>query len=172
MMNVHKLNREVLNLPEAHPARRFLCAFMECRRDCIGLEASDEPIDQEWFSESSGEKWSYSKFAYKFLAFDVVLDGWLTHAAHRTSNEQHCLDQLVRWRELLGECQVAAECDSNRAILPIIRQVLRMFDLWEQCILARDAATDVAYPRRVHRDLYPQEPDETEGDTGGRGLFS
>jgi hypothetical protein len=161
-MHVHKLNREILDLPESHPARRFLCAFMECCRDCIGLEASDDPIDQQWFSESRGEVWSYSKFAYTYLAFDIVLDGWLTHSPQRTPNEQHWLNQLVHWRELLDECKLAAECNDNRDILPVIQQVLRMFDLWEQCILARDTTSAEAYPRRASRDLYPEEADETE----------
>jgi hypothetical protein len=160
-VHVHKLNQEIFELPESHPARRFLLAFMECRRDCIGLEASDDPIDQEWFSQSDREVWSYSKFAYKYLAFDIVLEGWLTHAPRRTPNEQHCLNQLVRWRELMSECEIAAECDNNHTIIPIIHQVLHMFDLWEQCIMARDAATEKEYPRRVHRDLYPMEEDET-----------
>ena len=77
-------------------------------------------------------------------------------------NEQHWLDQLVRWRELLGECKMAAEYDNNRVILAIIDRVLRMFDLWEQCILARDTAPDEAYPRWASRDFYPQDADGTE----------
>jgi len=53
--------------------------------------------------------WSYSGFAYMYLSFDIVLDGWLTHAAQRTPDEQYWLDQFPRWRELLGECKSAAE---------------------------------------------------------------
>ena len=156
-MQVDNLNQEILNLPESHTARRFLRACIECRRDCVGREASDDPIDQEWFSESDGRVWSYHEFAYKFLSFDIVLDGWLTHAAQRTPDEQHWLAQLPRWRELLHECKNAAEDDNNYAMLPIIAQVIRMFGLWEQCIVARDTATDDTYPRRTHRDLYPRE---------------
>ena len=131
-MQVDRLNREIFNLPESHPARRFLCAFIECRRNCVGRECSDDPIDQEWFSECDRHAWSYSRFAYEFLSFDIVLDGWLTHAEKRTPDEQSWLVQLPRFRQLLNECKSAAECDNNRAIFPVIAQVLRMFELWEQ----------------------------------------
>jgi hypothetical protein len=156
-MQVERLNQEILNLPESHPAYRFLRAFIGCRRDCVGREASNDPVDQEWFSESEGRLWSYSEFAYKFLSFDIVLDGWLTHAAQRTSDEQYWLAQLPRWRKLLHECEKAAQDDNNYAMLPIVAQTLRMFALWEQCIVERDIATDDAYPRLANRELYPRE---------------
>jgi hypothetical protein len=154
-MQVYNLNREIFDLPVTHPACRFLCAFMECRCECIGLEASEDPIDQEWFSQSEGEVWSYSNFAYMYLAFDIVLDGWLTHASQRTRTEQHSLNQLPHWRELLHECKEAAKEDNNNRMILIIKKVLRMFDLWEQCIIARDTATDDMYPRKANRNLYP-----------------
>src|SRR5690606_5595631 len=151
------LNREIFSLPESHPARRFLQAFMECRRDCVGKEASDSPIDQEWQSLTDGKLWSYSAFAYRFLSFDIVLDGWLTLAPKRTANEQRWLSELPRWRTLLSECKHAAEFDENRAILPFIAQVLDMFALWERCILEREIAANDAYPSVPSRNLYPKE---------------
>ena len=156
-MQIEMLNREILNLPESHPAHRFLRAFIECRDSCVGREASCDPVDQEWFSDTDGLVWSYSDFAYRYLAFDIVLDGWLTHAARRTPNEQHWLDQLPRWRQLLHECKIAAEGDKNDRILPIISKVLRVLALWEQCIVERDTATDDAHFRQPNRDLYPRQ---------------
>jgi hypothetical protein len=157
-MQIEKLNREIFELPAAHPAYRFLRAFMECRSDCVGLEATEDGIDQEWFSESAQEAWSYSRFAYEFLSFDIVLDGWLTHAAGRTSTEQHWLDQLPRWRNLLHECRSAAVNGHNQSIVPIIEKVCRTLELWEECILARDTADIDDYPHRVDRTLYPVQP--------------
>lgn len=156
-MNVARLNQEIFSLPDSHPARRFLQAFMECRRDCVGKEASDYPIDQEWFSDTDRKSWSYSDFAYKFLSFDIVLDGWLTSSPQRTADEERWSAELPRWRALLNECNNAAECEENYAILPVIAQVLKMFELWEQCILERDIATDGAYPSVTVRKLYPRE---------------
>lgn len=137
-MQVERLNKEIFELPDEHPACRFLREFVECRRECVGLEASDDPIDQEWFSETDQQVWTYSKFAYSFLAFDIVLDGWLGHAAGRTLNEQYWLDQLPRWSQLLRECEARATTDNNTAILPIIAKVKRLFVLWEQSIRARE----------------------------------
>ena len=155
-MQVEKLNQELLSLPESHIAHRFLRAFIECRRHCIGREASNDPVDHEWFSECDGRLWSYSEFSYTFLSFDIVLDGWLTRAPTRTRNEEQWIAQLPRWRELLRECKSAAELDNNAAVLPIIAQVLGMFELWEECIVKRDTATENDYPPRANRDLYPK----------------
>jgi hypothetical protein len=154
-MQVEKLNQEILCLPESHPAHRFLRAFIECRRDCVGREASNDSVDQKWFSERDGRLWSYSEFAYRFLSFDIVLDGWLTHAPRRTRNEEQWIAQLPRWRELLSECKEAAELDNNRAVLPIIAQVFGMFELWEECVVRRDTAIEKDYPPSANRDLYP-----------------
>jgi hypothetical protein len=162
-MQVFSLNREILELPESHPAHRFIRAFAECNQNCVGRELSNKPIDQQWYSQTDGQVWSYSRFAYEFLAFDIVLDGWLSHAARRTPNEEYWLNQLPRWRELLRECSIAAEHDANYAMLVIVEQVVRMYDLWEQCILARDTAADDQYPRHANRRLYPC-TEEPKGD--------
>ena len=57
----------------------------------------------------------------------------------------------------MRECKNAAEYDNNDAMLPIIAKVSCMFELWEQSIIARDTATDDAYPVRTRQDLYPGE---------------
>ena len=148
-MKTESLNRDILNLPESHPAHRFLRAFLECHRDCVGIEASNEPVDQKWYSERDAREWLYSDFAYQYLAFEIVLDGWLTHATQRTANEKYWLAQIPRWRDLMVECRAAAEANSNVALFPVIAQVLRMLALWEDCILKRDTATDDDNPRQT-----------------------
>ncbi|HVX61741.1 MAG TPA: hypothetical protein VHC19_14095 [Pirellulales bacterium] len=136
-MHVRKLNRKILKFPESHIARRFLDAFIGCRRDCVGIEACDDPIDQTWFSAIEAKQWSYAAFAYKFLSFDIELDGWQSDAPEQTESERFFLAQLPRMRELLRECEMAAAADDNRPLMPVIAKVRRMLDLWEQCILER-----------------------------------
>lgn len=136
-MHVRRLNPKILKFPESNIARRFLDAFIECRRDCVGVEASDDPIDQTWVSPSEAKEWSYSAFAYKFLAFDVILDGWQSGAPEMTESERFYLTQFPRMRALLCECENAAVADNNPRLIPIIAKVSRMLDLWEQCIVQR-----------------------------------
>lgn len=136
-MHVYRLNRPLFELPQSHPAHRFLRAFIECRQDCVGKEIESDVFDQEWFSQTEDRAWSYSAFAYQYLAFDIVLDGWLRNAKHLTASEEQWLVCLPRWRVLLDECRTAAAGDGNHAVMGMIAQVLKMFDLWEECVRAR-----------------------------------
>lgn len=89
-MRIEDLNRPVLALDDAHPAKRFLIAFIECLENCVGQElglGEDPPIDQQWTSAVDGRTWKFSGFAYMFLAFDIALDGFLTDARHLTASE-------------------------------------------------------------------------------------
>jgi hypothetical protein len=157
-MHVRYFNREIFDLPEDHLAHRFLLAFIKCRCDCIGLEASDNPIDQEWFSQTDGKVWLYSSFAYQYLAFDIILDAWLSHASGRTIGEERWLSLFPRWRALMFECKNAAEGDNNHAMVSIVEQVLEMLNLWEQSIVARDTATDSDYPHCTRKNFYGSPP--------------
>lgn len=47
-MHIHRLNRPIFDLDAEHPARRFLDAFVHCRRCCVGQELAG--VDQEWWS--------------------------------------------------------------------------------------------------------------------------
>lgn len=137
MHQVEKDNRELLKFPKSHIACRFMRAFIECLQDCVGIEASDDPIDQTWFSVLDAKEWSYSAFAYTYLAFIVILDGWKSNSPEMTESERFHLARLPRLRELLRECEMEATADDNRRLMPVIAKVQRMLDLWEQCILER-----------------------------------
>jgi len=141
-MDVERLNGEILTWPETHAARRFLEAFIRCRRDCVGCEIVFEgsgrrPVDQEWRSSVDGTKWTFSKFAYLFLSFDVVLDGWLSNSPTLTASERESLRQIPVLRQMLFDCQQAALGDGNRQILSLTTCVLHMLNLWEGCISSR-----------------------------------
>ncbi|HUT92887.1 MAG TPA: contact-dependent growth inhibition system immunity protein [Thermoguttaceae bacterium] len=138
-MHVQRLNRPIFELPDSHPAHRFLRAFIKCRQDCVGREIQNDDLDQEWVSDTDGRSWSYSAFAYEYLAFDIVLDGWLSRAQDLTPTERYWLEQLPRWRALQQECKSAALRDGKLMLIPLVDQVLAMLDLWEQCIRARQA---------------------------------
>lgn len=136
-MHVYRLNRTLFDLPQSHPAHRFLLAFIECRQDCVGREVEGDAFDQEWFSQTDNRAWSYSAFAYQYLSFDIVLDGWLNNAEGMTASEEQWLACLPRWRALLDECRASAARDRKHAVMRMIGQVLKMFDLWEECVHAR-----------------------------------
>lgn len=127
-MHVFRLNRPLFEFPESHPAHQFLSAFIRCRVECVGRDACDEPIDQEWFSASELRQRSFSDFAYAHLSFDIVLDGWLSNAQELTESEKQWLDQLPRFRVLLEECKSAAIEDGNSRILPLVQQVKDMLE--------------------------------------------
>ena len=132
-----KDNRKILKFPESHIARRFLDAFIGCRCDCIGIEASDDPIDQTWFSAIEAKEMVVCCIRIKFLAFDIATR-WMAIGRARTDGKRTVFpSQLPRMRELLSECENAAAAEENRPLMPMIAKVRRMLDLWEQCILER-----------------------------------
>jgi hypothetical protein len=140
--NIRALNRDILKYPEAHPARRFLEALIACRNACVGLEIAcrgsrQKPIDQQWVSKIDGKKWAFSKFAYAYLAVDLVLDGWLSNSLEMTPSESGALQQLPVLHRLLQECHDAACRDSNNQITELTAGVRNMLDLWEECIRSR-----------------------------------
>jgi hypothetical protein len=146
-MRMKKINREILAWPERHPARQFLEAFMACRRDCVGREIdfkdpSRVPIDQRWLSPTDGKLWTFSSFAYQFLSFTLVLDGWLSSASAMTDTERMQLHQIPVLRRLMHECEASALKDGNHGIVELVRRVLNLLDLWERCIRQRVTSTD------------------------------
>ena len=145
-MQIRTLNREIFSWPSDHPARRFLEAFIECQERCGGREigyvgSEVGPIDQEWRSELDGKSWEFSEFAYKFLCFDVVLDGWLSSATGLTESERFDLNRIVQMRRLMEECHEAARAAGNREILELVSMVEQMLNLWEACIHTRVKGT-------------------------------
>lgn len=147
-MQMKTLNREVLQWPKTHPARRFLEAFIACRRECVGREiviegSGRKPIDQAWVSATDGATWAFSKFAYTFLSFDLVLDGWLSRARTLTPSETAALRQIPLLRRLMHECKEAALKSGNTDVLALTDRVIEVLDLWEQCIRSRVATGEL-----------------------------
>ena len=109
------------DLPDAHPARRFLKAFAECRRQCVGRELDPEPIDQSWESAIDGKTWTFSAFAYAFLSFDVVLDDWTPNAPRLTRSKVDALATIPIARALLEELLSHGRSRSSRKVLLEVR---------------------------------------------------
>jgi hypothetical protein len=135
---IERLNREILAWPADHPARRFLEAFIACRRDCVGRELTSndsdtKPIDQAWESSTDGTRWTFSRFAYTFLSFDIVLEGWLSQAPTLTESEKANLAQLPLLTRLMAECRAAALSSGNTEIVALTKRVLETLNLWERC---------------------------------------
>ena len=101
-----EMNRRILGLDDAHPAKRFLLAFEECLRDCGGCELGlyETPIDQEWTSATDGKAWTFSAFIYKHLAFDLSLDGFIEGANRLTDSELWAEQKLPLLFALMDEC--------------------------------------------------------------------
>ena len=139
---MHRANLRVLSFPVDHPARRFLEAFVECQRRCVGrdIDWPTEPaVDQEWYSPTDRRIWKFSQFAYLYLSFDVVLDEWQEeHSVPRPSSvEQGFLDGLPKCLTLLEECEDAAQLSSNGDILSMIHEVRNVLRLREVAIAFR-----------------------------------
>jgi hypothetical protein len=139
-LHIERLNRPVLALDDAHPAKRFLTEFIECRANCVGRElGSDEdmPIDQAWTSSLDSKVWTFSSFAYRILAFDIELDGFLESAPYLTASETGAARELPIYRSLMHECAEAARQSDNSEILELTDHVLEMLGLWDQYLSFR-----------------------------------
>jgi hypothetical protein len=139
---VEERNRPLFDLPDAHPAKRFLLAFIACREQCVGRESDwngQTPIEQAWLSQVDGKQRTFSAFAYQYLAFDVELDGYLTAAPHLTESEEGALRGFPHVRSLMSECSAAARAADNRPMLELVSQVLGMLELWERAIRYRES---------------------------------
>ena len=134
-MGIEDENGPVLELDRSHPARRFLEAFIDCLSNCVGRHYGFDgqiPIDQEWTSSTDGRKWTFSGFAYAFLSFDIVLDGFLQGVPHLTESEAAATEELPKLRLMMDECAQAARQDRNSDILELTDQVQRMLGLWDE----------------------------------------
>lgn len=139
-MHTERLNRPVLKLDNAHPAKKFLRAFIDCKNDCVGREqdwGGQVPIEQKWRSATDGTVWTFSRFAYSFISLDIVLDGFLEDSPCLTASETFSFQHIPRLRTLMEECAQAAQRDGNHDILELTDQVLEMLSLWEQYLSFR-----------------------------------
>jgi hypothetical protein len=146
-MRIHQINRPLFDLPQTHPARRFLEAFIACRSNCVGREIAyrgreHEAIDQTWTSATDNRLWRFSGFAYMYISFTVELDGWLTNSPTPTQYENSTLKELPRLRTLMEECREACVVANNDAVLVLTNQVIDLLDLWEECIRVRIVTLD------------------------------
>ncbi len=139
-MHIRRLNEPLFELDEEHPAREFLEAFIECRRLCIGQELPlpfGNGLDQRWWSSIDNKEWTFSGFAYAYLAVDVVLDGWLSSVPYLTESEKLAIERLPRVIALVTECQDAAKADGNDAVLQLAEIAEKALSHWKRCIESR-----------------------------------
>jgi hypothetical protein len=133
-------NHPVMSLEDTHPAKQFLRAFDECLLNCGGCELDlyETPIDEEWTSATDGKVWKFSAFVYRYLAFDIRLDGFITSAPQWTASEKSALEHLPLFHTLMAECARAAEQRGNTDCLELVDEVVRMLGFWEQYLSFRE----------------------------------
>lgn len=155
---IHPINYPVLAKYSAeHPAVRALQVHAEARDQCVAKEIEwpqlgNRAIDQEWFSATDQRVWKFSAFAYAFISFDLVLDGWLLDdIAELQPFEFEFLHELPRLRELLNECECAALADENAGVVPLISKARGFFRAFEESIYARLGQVDIDHD---DRDIY------------------
>lgn len=158
---IHPLNYPILNRFHAdHPTVRALLVQAEARDICVGKEIEwpqlgNRVIDQEWFSAIDQRMWKFSSFAYCFISFDLVLDGWFNEPHDPLGPfEADFLHELPRLRELLDECEVAADADANIEVLPLISKARDFFDAFEAAIQSRVGRVRVEPDGRYIRSLW------------------
>src|ERR1041384_7663739 len=118
---VDRINRPILDaFPGDHPAVRALRIHVEARRVCTGREIAwpnqeHLAIEQTWISQTDGQRWTFSQFAYSYIAFDLVIGGWLPEPDGKIQPfEAEFLKELSRLRQLLDECDEAAQSEERR----------------------------------------------------------
>ena len=136
---------------EKHPAVRALQLHGEACDFCVGKEIywpqfKNEPVDQLWFSATRHKEQSFSAFAYEFLSYDLVLDGWLDLPPQPTASETTFLVKgLPLMRRLLNECQEAASVDGNTRILPLIQKAVEFVNTYEDALIVRFRECGIAW---------------------------
>ena len=126
-------NLPVMALDDAHPAKRFLCAFSDCLDECACCEIYyDPPIDQQWTSETDGRAWRFSGFVYCHLCYSLVLDGFITRAPDWTDSERWAFERLPLLHTMMNECAHAALDCGNTDCLELIEEVVTMLKAWEE----------------------------------------
>ncbi len=124
---IHPANLPILDkYGKGHPATRALTLHAEACDLCVGKEIEwpdqgNRAIDQSWFSKVRLKNQAFSSFAYEFISYDLILDGWLAMPSEPTKAELKHLehdDGLIR--SLLQECEFAGNECNNALILPLI----------------------------------------------------
>lgn len=157
MKGIHQENEPLFVLPDSHPARKALIAHLLAAESCVGREIPwpgmvEAPIEQKWFSHIDQRNWTFSAFAYCFISFDLILEGWLAESKEITPFESSFLSELPRLRELLCECEQAAQAANNARIAPLIAVARDFFSAFEESIHARvgdSMTTELNVPRHT-----------------------
>ncbi len=141
-----------------HPAVRVLQVHAEACDVCVAKEiqwagSEESPVDQSWFSARRCRQESFSAFAYEFLSYDLVLDGWLEMAPEPTESEIGFLveDQPLM-QILLDECEEAANSDGNSKMLPLIAKAREFVRAYDDALVRRFKDCRVRFPRTPNPD--------------------
>lgn len=140
---IHPVNYSLLReLPADHPAVRALQVHAEACDMCVGKEIDwphlqNVAIDQVWFSDHELRECRFSAFAYQYISYDLLLDGWVESAPEATKVELGFLGNVAKTRTLLDECEQAAREEQNRDIAPLIAKAREFIDSLERAILFR-----------------------------------
>jgi hypothetical protein len=129
-------------LPVNHPAVRALQIHAEASDICVGKEIDWPNIgivgtDQVWFSDVDFKEWRFSGFAYQFISYDLILDGWIESAPEATEAELGFIEEAPKMRMLLDECEQAAREEKNSAILPLVEKTREFVNALEEAIVFR-----------------------------------
>jgi hypothetical protein len=140
-VRIEESNRRVLQLADSHPAKRFLEAFIDCQMNCLGRELGDrgEPIDQEWMSSTDGRRWTFSGFAYAFLALDFALDDFAEGVPFLSLESGAARDASIL-RTMVIECADASRRNGNNEVVELADQILKMLDRWDEYAIFRETA--------------------------------
>ncbi len=111
-----------------------MCVAREIEWPNLGNRA----IEQTWFSQARLRQMSFSSFAYEFISYDLILDGWLEMAPEPTEAEMNSLeDDVPLMQTLLDECEAAAIADCNEEIVPLIAKAREYIQCYLRAVLCR-----------------------------------
>lgn len=138
---------------ETHPAICALLLHTEACKTCVGKEiewpdAKEPPIEQAWYSATRGKQQLFSAFAYEFLSYNLVLDGWLELPPEPTLEELHLpMKAQPLMQALLDECRAAAAEANNVRVLPLIQKATEFIDAYHEAIFARFKECQIEWPK-------------------------
>ncbi|MCG8449681.1 MAG: hypothetical protein MI725_08885 [Pirellulales bacterium] len=141
-----------------HPAIRALQIHAEACDVCVGREIEwpklgNQAIEQEWFSDHRKQSQSFSSFAYEFISYDLLLDGWLQMTKQPTESEINFLeDDEPTMRILLDECESSAFAEDNKAVLPLIEKAREFLDAYRHALLHRFSLCEIAWPKSQEKE--------------------
>jgi hypothetical protein len=131
---------------------RALQIQAEARDVCVGKEIfyktlCNKIVDQDWYSRTRLTNQSFSAFAYEFISYDLVLDGWLSMLPVPTDSEKLYLSEDEPMMQLLlSECEEAAIDQNNTDILPMIEKAREFMAAYSNAIHCRFKCCGIEWP--------------------------